>query len=1211
MGWMNPPVTWPELNRALTDRAPVAGRGDPFGFLGDGGDSPAWSRKRQAYEAPALVRRRGSVPYAELHCHSNFSFLDGACSPEVLVEEAARLGLEALALTDHDGFYGVVRFAEAARELGMPTIFGAELTLGRTAVPVGDPDPGVGAGESHLVVVARDPRGYALLARAMSEAQLRGEKGAPRCSLADLATLGGAGAPAADQGHWLVLTGCRKGAVAAALEADGPHAAATELQRLAAAFGREHVAVELWDHGHPLDSARNDALAQVALRLGIDPVATTNAHYAAPAQRPLATALAAVRSRRSLDELDGWLPAAAGAHLRAGAEQARRFARYPGVVERAAELGRSCAFDLHLVAPELPPYPCPDGLDEMGFLRRLTEQGAERRYGPRSAERVPGAWAQIDHELVVIEQLGFPGYFLIVWDIVEFCRVQGIYCQGRGSAANSAVCFAIGITKADAVALGLLFERFLSPERDGPPDIDVDIESGRREEVIQYVYERYGRHYAAQVANVITYRAKSAVRDMAKALGYAPGQADAWAKQVDRWGPVAETVEQQGTGAGGAAPERSGDPGPPGDAIPAAVLDLALQVEHAPRHLGIHSGGMVLCDRPVIEVCPVEWARMQDRTVLQWDKDDCAAAGLVKFDMLGLGMLTALHRTVDFVAGAHGLEIDLADIPQDDAVYDMLCAADSIGVFQVESRAQMATLPRLKPSTFYDLVVEVALIRPGPIQGGSVHPYIRRRNDQEEVTYLHPLLEPSLAKTLGIPLFQEQLMQMAIDVAGFSPGDADQLRQAMGSKRSRERMERLRQRLYDGMAERGVTGEVADRIYDKLAAFANFGFPESHSVSFAYLVYASAYLKRYYPAAFCAGLLDAQPMGFYSPHSLVADARRHGVAVCTPDLNASAAGASLEWVEGVAVTVRPEGPPDPSTLEPSSRPGSSGAPGGARSEPRSRDDLRPGSSGAPGGARSEPRRGGGEGYPRGGADVTQPALRLGLSSVRSVGADLADAIVAARDTDGPYTSMEDLARRVEGIDRGILEALATAGAFACLADAGGHPLDRRRALWAAGAVAQGGPGKLAGMVTGAEAPQLPGLSDRETASADLWATGVAPDGHPTRFVRPHLDRLGVVTARGLAKVDPGDRVLVGGVVTHRQRPATAGGTTFINLEDETGLINVICSKGLWARYRRVARSSAALLVRGRLERAEGVTNVIADKLEPLPLSASVASRDFR
>ncbi len=1152
-------MPWAELERRLGDGpAPSGGRHQPF-FPGDGSDSPAWSRTRPTYEPPARpTRQRGSVPYAELHSHSHFSFLDGASSPEALAEEAARLGLDALAVTDHDGFYGVVRMAEAARELGLPTIFGSELTLGRRRVPVGEPDPGAGTDESHLVVLARDPRGYALLARAISDAQLRGEKGGPRLTLAALCGTGGTAAPLADQGHWLVLTGCRKGAVPAALEAAGPSAAERRLGELVDAFGRDHVAVELWDHSHPLDSARNDALASLAVRVGLDLVATTNAHYATPAERPLATALAAVRARRSLDELDGWLPAAAGAHLRSGAEMARRFARFPGVVERAGELGLDCAFDLHLVAPDLPPYPCPDGLTEMGFLRRLAEAGAEQRYGPRATERVPGAWAQIDHELAVIDQLGFPGYFLIVWDIVEFCRRRNIYCQGRGSAANSAVCFALGVTKADAVQLGLLFERFLSTERDGPPDIDVDIESGRREEVIQYAYERYGRRYAAQVANVITYRGRSAVRDMAKALGYATGQQDAWAKQVDRWSGVSSSA-------------RAADCD-----IPAAVLDLAGQVEHAPRHLGIHSGGMVLCDRPVVEVCPVEWARHEGRTVLQWDKDDCAAAGLVKFDMLGLGMLTALHRTVDFVAGAHGLELDLAAIPQDDAVYDMLCAADSIGVFQVESRAQMATLPRLRPRTFYDLVVEVALIRPGPIQGGSVHPYIRRRNGREPVTYLHPLLENSLAKTLGVPLFQEQLMQMAIDVAGFTPADADQLRQAMGSKRSRERMERLRARLYDGMAERGINGEVADRIYDKLAAFANFGFPESHSVSFAYLVYASSYVKRYFPAAFCAGLLDAQPMGFYSPHTLVADARRHGVEVRTPDIGASSAGASLEWVDGEPVRCRSAGAPDEVGPDP---------------HPPADDDPTL--------------------LPRHGVDMAQPALRLGLGSVRTVGDDLAEAIVAERDTHGPYASMEDLARRVP-MGRDTLEALATAGAFARLDDGTGRPLDRRRSLWAAGAVAQGGADKLAGMVTGIEAPQLPGLTDRETAGADLWATGVAPDGHPTQFIRAELDRLGVVTSTGLAACEPGSRVLVGGVVTHRQRPATAGGTTFLNLEDETGLVNVIVSVGCWARYRRVARTAPALLVRGRLERAEGVTNVVADKLEPLPVTSGLpTSRDFR
>jgi error-prone DNA polymerase len=1098
------------------------------------------------------------VPYAELHCHSNASFLDGGSHPEELVEEAARLRLEALAITDHDGMYGIVRFAEAARALGLPTIFGAELTLpgasearrgrwaggsgarlgvGRTAEGVGrsgepqrtgTPDP---VGE-HLVVLARGAEGYGRLCRAISEAQMAGAKGAPRGDLGRLAELHG--------GRWVVLTGCRKGAVPRALVERGPAAAQAELDRLVQAFGRDNVHVEIWDHGDPLDSARNDALVRLADRARVEVVATNNVHYATPGRRRLATALAAVRARSSLADLDGWLPAGAGAHLRSGFEQATRLARYPGTVELAAELGRALAFDLELVAPRLPDFPVPPGHTEMTWLRELATRGATRRYGPREAERTPGAWRQIDHELAMIEQLGFPGYFLIVWDIVQFCERSDIYCQGRGSAANSAVCYAIGITKADAVSLGLLFERFLSPERDGPPDIDLDIEAGRREEVIQYVYERYGRDRAAQVANVITYQARSAVRDMGRALGYSPGQLDAWSRQVDAWGPIEATVEHD---------------------IPQQVMELARQVQRFPRHLGIHSGGMVICDRPVVEVCPVEWATMKDRSVLQWDKDDCAAVGLVKFDLLGLGMLSALHDTVDLVRDHHGAEIDLATLPQEAAVYDMLCQADSVGVFQVESRAQMATLPRLKPREFYDLVVEVALIRPGPIQGGSVHPYIRRRNGDEEVTFLHPLLERSLSKTLGVPLFQEQLMQMAVDVAGFTAAEADQLRQAMGAKRSSERMERLRDRLYAGMAERGIEGEVADRIYEKLAAFANFGFPESHSVSFAYLVYASAWLKLHYPAAFLAALLNAQPMGFWSPNTLVADARRHGVVVRGPDVNHSAATATLEPVTGW------EG----------------GGPG--EREGGAAEAGKDGGPGSPGHGTGRP-------------DIW--AVRLGLGYVRSLGEELAERVAGGR----PYGSMADLVRRT-GVNEGQVEALATAGAFGSLG------LERRAALWAAGAVAQARADRLPGTAVGAEAPRLPGMSPVELGAADLWATGLSGDSHPVQFARERLDALGAVAADGLAAVPPGTRVLVGGVVTHRQRPATAGGTTFLNLEDETGLVNVICSRGVWARYRRVGRSAAALLVRGRLERAEGVINVIADQLRPLPLAATTRSRDFR
>jgi error-prone DNA polymerase len=1059
-------------------------------------DTPR-SFKRQAYEAPPRLRRSAAaVPYAELHCHSNFSFLDGASHPEELAEDAARLGLEALAVTDHDGMYGIVRFAEAARAVGIPTVFGAELSLGLSKPQNGMADP-EGA---HLVVLARDPYGYAQLARALSQAQLRGrEKGKPIYERAELCAL--------HENHWLVLTGCRKGTVPLALEREGPQAAARALADLVACFGRDNVAVELWDHGNPLDTVRNDALVDLAIKQGLDVIATNNVHYATPAHRPLATALAAVRARRSLDEVDPWLPAAATAHLRSGAEQARRFARYPGVVERAAEIGRQLAFDLALVAPNLPPWPVPDGHTEMTYLRELTYEGAARRYGPRYAERVKGAYKQVDYELDMIETLGFAGYFLIVWDICEFCRRNDIYCQGRGSAANSAVCYALGVTNADAVSLGLLFERFLSPERDGPPDIDVDIESDRREEAIQYVYERYGRENAAQVANVITYRPKSAIRDMGKALGAATGQLDAWSKQVDAWGPMAATASQ------------------PDHTIPAPVIELATQLQHYPRHLGIHSGGMVICDRPVVEVCPVEWGRMENRTVLQWDKDDCAAVGLVKFDLLGLGMLSAIHYAVDLVREHHGVDIDLSQLPQEDAVYDMLCAADSVGVFQVESRAQMATLPRLKPRHFYDLVVEVALIRPGPIQGGSVHPYIRRRNGQEPVTFLHPLLKNALQKTLGVPLFQEQMMQMAIDVAGFTPAESDQLRQAMGSKRSNDRMERLRARFYDGMANNGITGEIADAIYEKVAAFANFGFPESHSVSFAYLVYSSSWLKYHYPAAFCAALLNAQPMGFWSPMTLVADARRHGVTVRGPDVNASADTATLE------------------------------------------DDG---------------------------------AIRLGINYVRTIGADLAKTIAAGR----PYASMEDVVRHAD-LTAAQVEALATAGAFGCFEG------ERRKALWSAGAVAQSKAGRLEGIVTGDHAPTLPGMDDVETTAADLWATGISPDRHPLQFVREYLSSRHAVPADQLMSQPDRARLVVAGIVTHRQRPATASGTTFLNLEDETGLVNVICSKGVWTRYRRVAQGASAMIITGTLEKAEGTLNVVAERLEALPLSMATKSRDFR
>ncbi|SFP51387.1 error-prone DNA polymerase [Amycolatopsis arida] len=1096
MSFHNPALPWRDLERVLSGRP-----------AGDGGDSPAWTRRREGYPGPPPELRMPRtddgmalrVPYAELHAHSHFSFLDGASSPEALVEQAAQAGLDAIALTDHDGMYGVVRFAEAARELGIRTGFGAELSLGLTAPQSGVPDP---EGQ-HLLVLARGQEGYHRLCRVISNAHLRaGEKGRPVYDLDEVVE--------ELRGHVVVLTGCRKGAVRRALATAGPAAAAAELRRLVDRFGRHHVFVELIDHGQPLDSTRNDLLARIADDVGQPTVASNAVHYARPEDGRLAAAVAAVRARRSVAELAGWLPPAPVAYVRSGAEMAARFSRYPGAVQRAAVLGVECAFELHVVAPKLPPFPVPSGHTEAGYLRELTWAGARRRYGTREGN--PAAYRQLDHELDTIERLGFPGYFLVVWDIVRFCDEAGILCQGRGSAANSAVCYALGITKADPVRWGLLFERFLAPERDGPPDIDIDIESDRREEAIQYVYRKHGRHHAAQVANVITYRARSAVRDMAKALGYSPGQQDAWSKQVDHWGAVASA----------------------GPDVPAEVVELANRIGDAPRHLGIHSGGMVICDRPVSEVVPVEWARMPGRTVLQWDKDDCASVGLVKFDLLGLGMLSALHYAVDLVAEHEGVPIDLADLDlADPAVYDMLCRADAVGVFQVESRAQLATLPRLRPREFYDLVVEVALIRPGPIQGGSVHPYIRRRNGQEEWRHEHPLLAGALDRTLGVPLFQEQVMRMAVDVAGFSPAEADQLRRAMGAKRSTARMERLRARFFAGAVANGVPEELAGRIFEQIRAFADYGFPEAHAMSFALLVYASAYLKHYHPAAFCAALLRAQPMGFYSPQSLVADARRHGVVVRGPDVNASLAHPTLESC--------------------------SDSTGG-------------------------------------------PAVRLGLAGVRGLGEDTAASLVAERDDGEAFRGIADLARRVR-LTEPQLEALATAGAF------DGFGVERRQALWAAGAAARTRPGHLPGTVVTA-APALPGMTRLEVAAADVWATGISPGSYPIEFLRERLTELGALPTARLPEVADGTRVLVGGAVTHRQRPTTAGGITFLNLEDETGMVNVVCSAGLWARQRTVARTSPAMLVRGLLQNAEGVVTLVADRLHPLDMRVDHRSRDF-
>ncbi len=1134
MGWSNPPIPWSEFERGLSDLT-RPGSAPPVGA--DGGDSPAWSYKRAPYQPPVDAPVRAStlatVQYAELHAHSSFSFLDGASMPESLAEEAARLGLHALALTDHDGLYGIVRMAEAAAKIGTTaTIFGAELSLGLSGPQNGVPDPE----GSHLLVLARREDGYHRLASAITEAQLRGgEKGRPVYDLEQLA--------ARAQGHWLVLTGCRKGTVRQALEQG--HAGA-ELDRLVELFGRENVVVELWDHGNPLDSAHNDALYELARDKGLRVVATGNVHYATPEQHHLHSALAAVRARRSLDDMDGWLPAAGTAHLRSGAEMAARFARYPGAIENTVVIADELSFELRQAKPDLPDQEVPEGHTPMSYLRELVWAGLPDRHIEPTSENL----ARIDKELRAIEDKHFAGYFLIVWDIVREARSRGILCQGRGSAASSVVCYLLKITAVDPIRYKLPFERFISTMREEEPDIDVDFDSERREEIIQYVFDKYGRENAAQVANVIQYRPKFAVRDMAKAMGHSPGQQDAWSKQVERWGATVSSADHD---------------------IPEQVVDLAMQAMKFPRHLGIHSGGMVLTKRPVGEVVPIEHARMDKRTVVQWDKDDCAWMGLVKFDLLGLGMLSALQYSFDLVRDALGESHDLDTIPKEEqGVYDQLCRADAVGVFQVESRAQLGLLPRLQPREFYHLVVEIALVRPGPIQGGAVHPYVRRKLGQEEISYLHPKLVEPLERTLGIPIFQEQLMAMAVAVGGCTPDDADLLRRAMGSKRGIEKIETLKAKLYEGMATNGITGADADNIYARIQSFAGFGFAESHALSFGLLVYASAWVRLHYPDAFLAALLRAQPMGFYSPQSLIADARRHGVVVLRPDIQRSGVHATLEpAVELVGTaTGRPEclhreqpaiGPFD-------------------RSSPDTNAEHR-----------------------RDGAFT----VRLGLDEVTGIGTLVAKRIIAERERGGDYRDMNDLVRRVD-LTTAQLETLSAAGAF----DTFG--LSRREALWNSGNAAQDRAHYLPGTIVSVQPPLFALPSAVDELMSDLWATGVSTDSHPVQHLRATLTERGVLTAAQLATAESGRRIEVGGVVTHRQRPATASGITFLNIEDETGLVNVICSVGVWSRYRRVVREAPALIIRGILERStEGVTNVLADRFEVLAMAPRTRSRDFR
>ena len=1068
-GFNGTKLRWSQLEQILSGSAPSAD--DAASVHSPAREAPEMDTDPQPRPRLSLVRgtdmpaappETTTIPFAELHAYSNYHFLNGASEAEDMVRQAQRLGLSGLALIERDGFYGAMRFAEAAAEEKLSTIFGAELST----------DNGV------LTVLCRGPEGYRRLSRVITAAHMQQGNHNRQPRYPDFTEL----ARAADN-HWYVLLNA---------------ALASHAEDIVTAFGANNVIAECNVGFIPEDADNIRLVTDMAATWGLITIVSCTPNSATRADARLAAAKHALSDRRDLNNAEADCPPLGGTWLRNGAHIRAALPPLPhsdDMIANTVHIASECAFTLNLIAPELPTTDVPAGHNEMSWLEHTVWERAEARYATRTPELWEQARAQITYELDVIKQLNFPGYFLIVCGIVDFCKGNNILCQGRGSAANSAVCFALGITNVEPISAGLLFERFLSPERDGPPDIDIDIESGRREEAIQYVYNRYGRDYAAQVANVNTYRRRGAIRDAARALGYPQGSIDAWAR-------------------------RAADP-------PEQVIRLAEQFRGHPRHLSIHSGGMVICDRPIADVVPVQWSAMENRSVVQWDKDDCASAGLVKFDLLGLGMLEALHHMVDLVQEHHGKTINLWELDLTDSnIYAMLSRADAVGVFQVESRAQLATLPRLKPRTFFDLVVEVALIRPGPIQGGSVHPYIKRRNGIDPVTFDHPCLKPALEKTLGIPLFQEQLMQIAKDAAGFSAAEADNLRRAMGSKRSPARMAALKKRFYDGLFHtNGIEGQVADVLWNKMTAFAAYGFPESHSQSFAALVFFSAWFKFYYPAEFCVGLLRAQPMGFYSPQSLISDARRHGVTILPVCVNQS---------------------------------------------------------------KKE-------------SDCPSGQIRLGLNLVKGVG----DAAAERIEAEAPFSGIADLARRASLSVRQV-EALARAGALECFG------VDRRQAQWAAGIAATESADMLPGL-SSVDVPSLPGMSAFELLAADVAHTGVTSTQQPMALLRSLLDARGITPAARLLEVADGTRIVVAGVVTHRQRPQTASDVTFMGLEDETGLMNVLVSPGLWARYQRVAGTAKALVIRGIIRNSTGAPTLIADKLEPLAVAEALAggSRDFR
>jgi error-prone DNA polymerase len=1124
--------------------------------------------------------------YAALWCKSSFSFLEGASHAEELVEEAHRLGISSIALTDRDGVYGMVRAHVKARELGVSLACGVQLTvaafgaqLAASPVTITDRHPSRAGsspdGSDPLDLVAsfhgHGPGWGADTDDLSPDVPVTGRRGRvkrakPRQAVLDLPV---AESPsrivllAIDRGGWanlvrLVTAGrrrCDKGDSlvawrevceragglvalwhdALADDAEPPAALAGELRD---AFGDRLYAI-VARHRRADEVARERRVRARAAAANIPIVAATEVLYHARARRRLQDVLACLRAGTTL--------ATAGRALRGNDEHdlrsphafARLYADDAAAVARTLDVAARCTFSLAELRYRYPSERLPDGTTSAEYLRRLAEDGARWRYNGAIPDDVQ---RQLDAELALIEELDYPGYFLTMHEIVSYCRRRNILCQGRGSAANSAVCFCLGITAIDPVRMGLLFERFLSRERAEPPDIDLDIEHERREEVIQHVYQVYGRDHAAMVCNVIRYRPRSAVRDVGKALGIPETALDRAAKHLSMYGAVekaaldASGIKEHANSPRASSPGEAASAGERANSID-LLAELADEILEHPRHLSVHPGGFLLGHEPVHDIVPIENAAMPGRTVIQWDKDDLEDLGLFKVDLLGLGALHQLHLAFDLLSASRGEALTMATIPPDDPpTYDMICTADTVGTFQIESRAQMSMLPRLRPRKFYDLVVEVSLVRPGPISGGMVHPYLRRRAGKERVEYPHACLEPVLERTLGVPLFQEQVMKLAVVAADYTPGEADQLRRDMAAWRRSGRIEKHRERLITRMEQKGIAREFAERVFEQIRGFGEYGFPESHAASFALIAYATSYLRKHYLAEFTCSLLNAQPMGFYAPATIVGDARRHGLDVRPIDVASSAWDCTLE---------------------------------------ESPDDFR-------------------------------FAVRMGLRWIRGMQLAEGERVVAAR-RERQFESIEDFVRRSALATRTHAQ-LAEAGALGSLED------ERRDALWQVrGWAARQDDALALGGDSAGDAARFATLGELDEIFWDYETSDHSTRGHPLAPLRAELRARRWPDARTLNRGRDNARVEYVGIVICRQQPGTAAGVTFMTLEDETGFVNLVVWAQVFAEYLHVARTASLLGVAGKLQVSEGIVHVIAERLFVPALSRPVAdvdSRDF-